>query len=438
MNLFLKECKAIGKSIIFLVFVCAVVLFYTSQASGTEEMHVRQYYEKDKTENAFLYCPFIEPPEGAENYGAKYAEIPEKIMPKAVSSLVVDWQSNKYTVYNAFGLGRQSKLDDEKKAEIAQIVFDVTGIEAEKIYSLTYDKMMAYPDNTIFNDMDFADVIPIAVTYDEYKEKMRQVDKILGGIYGATKFQSNSSVPMTYEEKLEEYNGFMSYDRITGAYARLFCDYMGIVAALFSVFVPVAFLMRDKRAKANELIFSRDISSKKLILVRYAAMVFMMLMPFIVLSSFPSVYLIAFAFKNNMPVDIFAFLKYIVAWILPTLMTTAAVALIITTITDGPLALAVQFIWSFISLTLGGFAAYNNGTGDLIYYGMNLLIRHNSLNLQFYKENLTQIALNRIFYTTLSLALVVLTIYIYEQKRKGEFDVRGSLRKVFGNRKKAD
>jgi ABC-type transport system involved in multi-copper enzyme maturation permease subunit len=243
---------------------------------------------------------------------------------------------------------------------------------------------------------------------------------------------------MTYEEKLAEYNEFMSYDKITGAYARLFCDYMGIVAALFSVFVPVAFLIRDKRAKVNELIFSRDISSMKLILTRYAAMVFMMLIPFIVLSLFPSIYLINFALKNNMSVDIFAFMKYIIAWILPTLMTTAAVALIITTITDTPLAIAIQFIWSFISLTVGGFAAYNGGTGDLIHYGMNLLIRHNTTdNLQYYRDNLTQIAVNRIFYTVLSIILVVLTIFIYEQKRRGEIDVRGSLRKIFRNRKKA-
>jgi hypothetical protein len=119
-------------------------------------------------------------------------------------------------------------------------------------------------------------------------------------------------------------------------------------------------------------------------------------------------------------------------------MTTAAVAFVLTTITSSPLAIAVQFLWSFISLTVGGFAAYNSGTGDLVHYGLNLMIRHNTVgNLQFYKDNFTQLIINRIFYTVLSLVLVILTIFIYEQKRKGEIDVRGSLRKIFRNRKNA-
>jgi hypothetical protein len=265
---------------------------------------------------------------------------------------------------------------------------------------------------------------------------MEQVDKILGGIYDVTHFMRHSYLPKTYEDALAEYNDFMEYDRITGAYARLFCDYMGIVAALLSVFVPAAFLLRDKRAKANELIFSRNICSIKFILVRYTALVVMMLIPFILLSLIPSIQLINFAFKNNLSVDIFGFVKYIVAWILPTLMTTTAVALIITTITETPLAIAVQFIWSFVSLAVGGVAAYAGNTGDLIHYGMNLMIRHNALgNLQYYRDNITQIATNRIFYAGISLVIVFITIFIYEQKRRGEIDVRGGLRKIFRNRK---
>jgi hypothetical protein len=286
--------------------------------------------------------------------------------------------------------------------------------------------------------IDFSDVIPIQVTYGEYKEKMKQVDKILGGKYGENNIQSHGAVPLTYEEALAEYDAFINEDKITGAYARLFCDYMMIIAGMLSVFMPVAFLLRDKRAKAHEIIFSREISSIKFILSRYAALVIMMIIPFLALSLIQSLQLIEFAVKNNLPVDIFAFVKYVTAWILPTLMTTTAVAFLITTITDTPVAIAVQFVWSFINLLTGAFSAMASGTGSLIHYGMNLIIRHNDLrSLQFYKDNLSQLIVNRIFYTVLSIILVALTIFIYEQKRRGEIDVRGSLRKIFRNRKSA-
>ena len=451
-TLFFKECRTIAASIIYLVFISAMILFYVTQIWGYAENNISQYYEFEKIPEGVPYShpaplqnnPLIKPRRDAESYGTKYAEIPEQIMPSVAASLLLNYANNNYMIY-PFGFGREVAMNDSKQAEIAQIIIDITGTNAgnfQELLNAVIAKRSEHFENNNFyisGSIDFGDAVPIIVTYDEFKEKMNRLDKILGGAYGETRFTFHSYVPKTYEDALAEYNNFMEYDGITGAFARLFCDYMGIIAALLSVFVPVAFLIRDRRAKANELIFSCDISSVKFILARYAALVFMMLIPFILLSMLPSAQLIHFAVKNNYPVDVFAFVKYITAWILPTLMTTTAVAFIITTITDTPLAIAVQFIWSFLNVAVGGFAAYASGTGDLIHYGMNLLIRHNTLyNLQFYRDNITQLAINRIFYAVLSIALVMLTVFIYEQKRRGEVDVRGSLRKIFRNRKSAN
>ena len=442
-SLFFTECKVIFKSIIYLVFICAIILFYSSQFGGAVENDINEYYANEEQYPGSLQNnPLIKPLEGADGYGQKYVEIPEQIMLKAVSSIATDWNQNDYVIY-PFGFGRHIELNAKKRAETAKIITDITGMEIEDVLDAVLEKRMEYLESdNIANfstaDIDYSGAVPIIITYDEYKDKMKQLDKILGGPYGETNFQIHSFVPMTYEEALSEYNAFVSEDKITGAYARLFCDYMGIVAALLSVFVPVAFLMRDKRAKANELIYSRGISSAKFILARYAALIFMMILPFLLLSIIPSAQLINFAFGNNMDVDIFAFAKYVAVWILPTLMTTAAAAMVCTAVTDTPIAIAVQFLWSFISLTVGGFAAYNSGTGNLVHYGMNLIIRHNTVgSLEFYKDNFAQLVINRTFYTVLSVALVVLTIFIYEKKRRGEADVRGSLRKIFRNRESA-
>ena len=440
--LFLKECKTICKSIIYLVFICAIVLFYTSQMGEEIKSDIKQYYTNEEYyTGSLLQNPLIKPLENAESYGNKYVEIPEIIMPEAVSSLVIDWKQNNYRKYNFIGMGREINLNEKKQAEIAKIIFDITGIEADELYNRVLEIRVQYVGNdgiTHWQDIDFKEIVPIKITYDEYKNKVKQIDKILGGMYGETGLQSmeRENVPVTYEEKLTEYNAFISEDKITGAYARYFCDYMGIVAGMLSVFVPAAFLMRDKRAKVNEIIFSRHISSTKFILTRYIALIFMMTLPFLLLSLIPSVQLIEFALKNNMSVDIFAFFKYIFAWILPTIMTTTAVALIITTVADNPIAIVVQFGWSFLNLLTGFSGAVVNGFGQLINYRMNLIIRHNSVsNFQVYKDNLTQLTFNRIFYTVLSMILVVLTIFIYERKRKGEIDVFGGLRKIFRNRK---
>jgi hypothetical protein len=439
LTLFFKECKTIAKSIIFLVFICAIVLFHVTQFGEVVERQINEYHTNEETwTGSLLRNPLVKPQEGAESYGYRYVEVPEQIMSSAVSSLLLDWRINQYTVY-PFGFGRRVTLNDKKQAEIAQVIFDITGVDAAVLFDVVAEIRLEYINNNRNPyDVDYSDIIPIIITYEEYKEKMKQVDRILGGTYGEA-FTFRANVPLTYEEALAEYNAFINEDRITGAYARLFCDYMGIMAALLSIFVPVAFLMRDKRAKVNELIFSRNISSVKFILARYAALVFMMVIPFLILSLLPSISLIRFASANNLPVDIFAFAKYILAWIFPTLMMTTAVAFVITTITDTPVAIAVQFIWSFINLTVGGFAAYAGGTGNLIHYGMNLMIRHNTVgNLQYYQDNIAQIAVNRIVYAVLSIILIALTIFIYEQKRRGEIDVRSSLRKIFRNRKSAD
>ena len=454
MALFFKECKTIGKSIIYIVFILAMFLFYDTQIGNYTKDDVAQYNSYAEIPEGVPFSspapiynnPLIKPREGEESYGFKYEEVPQEIMTTVIASLVLDWNQNNYLIYPPpIYIGRHAKLNDKKQAEIAQIITDTTGVNVKEVLDIVIAKNVEATDDSpptnevYFSQIRYSDVIPIVITYDEYKEKMKQVDKILGGGYSESTFSMNETVPKTYEEALSEYNESVSYDKTSGAYARLFCDYMGILAALLSVFVPVAFLMRDRRAKANEVIFSRNISSVKFISVRYIAMVFMMVVPFILLSLIPSIYLIKFGFDNNLPVDIFAFVKYIIVWILPTLMTTTAVAFIVTAITDTPLAIVIQFLWSFISVAVGAFAAYGGNTGDLIHYGMNLILRHNTLdNLQYYRDNLTQIAINRSFYAILSIALVALTIFIYEQKRRGEVDVLGSLRKIFRSRKSAD
>ena len=69
--------------------------------------------------------------------------------------------------------------------------------------------------------------------------------------------------PATYEEAMEEYNSFLYDDKITGGYARLFGDYMGIALGILPVFLVVTRELRDRRAGMEELIYTRTASSGK-------------------------------------------------------------------------------------------------------------------------------------------------------------------------------
>ena len=95
------------------------------------------------------------------------------------------------------------------------------------------------------------------LAYDTFLTDMHKVCEILGPGSGFTEegIRQNAMVEMTYEDALEEYNNLLEKDGLTGGYARLFCDYMGIILAVLPVFVAVTREIRDKRAQMKELLY---------------------------------------------------------------------------------------------------------------------------------------------------------------------------------------
>lgn len=430
--LFFKECRAILKSVLYFAFVAVVVIFYVTQLGNYAGNDILQYTTLEEAVFEPLSDnPLIKPEPGLDNYGYKNAEIPEQIMPNAIVHLLQEHRLNEFTAY-PIGFYKNVKLDTEQLSEIKQLLTEITGLDETELYERYVEKSQASAgaDLEIRQQLDYSDVIPIEVDYDTFRQKMSYIDDMLGGgsSYAAEKLKSFASVAVTYEEKLAEYDAFLNDDEITGAYARLFCDYMGIVIALFSVFIPVSFLLRDRRAKMNELIFSRKISSAKIVLARYLAIVTMTILPLIILSCIPAAQLIRFGAENGLAVDYLAFLKYIAAWLLPTLLTTTAIGYFFTALTDTPIAILVQFLWSFISI-FAGMMSLEGGS-----YGLEINIRHNALgNLQLMRDNIDALIINRVFYCLISLIFVILSITVYRLKRRGKLDVLGSIQKILRN-----
>lgn len=437
-SLFRRECGHIAKGVLYFVFFITVALFYFTQFYGAVENDIMEYRDSAAGRNPFSYGytfnPLMEPVPGQDDYGIVHDENPEMIMPVVISKLCREYSENNYITY-PIGFYKNVRLNEEQQSRVEEIVTEITGLSPRVVSKIDAEaqKRASVEDpagNLVLMDglMDYGG-IPIQVSYAVFQERMAEVDRMLGGgsSYSASELSTSSSRPVTYQERLDEYEKSLEEGGITGPYARLFCDYMGIVLGLFSVFVPVSFLLRDRRAHMRELIESRSCGTVKLVAARYLACVVMILLPVLILSLIPLVQLAAFGWEQGLPVQLLAFARYIFFWLAPTVMVCVSVGFFFTILTDTPLAIAIQFIWSFADVFMGG--GIEGGV-----YETDLIIRHNSLgNLQLMQNAMQELISNRFIYTGAALLLLVASMVLYEWKRRGSLDVYSGLQKILGH-----
>lgn len=237
-----------------------------------------------------------------------------------------------------------------------------------------------------------------------------------------TQFHSDCEEPLfapqpgqeNYEDALGEYNKFLSEDKITGAYARLFCDYMGIVLAVLPVFAAVSLTAVDKRSRMEQLAYARKISSAKLIFTRYFALVTVLIIPAAITAVMAN-FKVCGMYPDN-STDLSAIFRYSAVWLIPNIMTASAIGMLLTELTSSMLAILVQATWWFTSIN-----AADGLTGNIEKF--TLVVRHNSLyKLDAFINALNNFTFNRIFYTVMSIIAIALTAFIYEQKRRGIFN----------------
>lgn len=408
--LFLKECKQVLKSLVYYIYVVVFVLFITSQMGGGE-------YEK-----------LQEPMPGQSNYG----EIPTKdetqIMEGTLAGLVEDVYHNSFATY-PMGFYKGVKLTDREKEQAEEILKRCTGksfaeLEEEMIQHFSqYDQssaegmMEAYANYTVSVKEGF--------TYEEFGEAMEEICRLVGkgSSYEKKKYENGVTVPMTYEQAKEEYDALCTKDRLTRAYMRLFCDYAGIVLAILPVFIGVSRVLRDKRAKVSQVIFSKPASGALIVVSRYLANLVMVCIPVVVTAFLLQQPYYYKAQTLGIQGDFFAFLTVPGMWLLPEIMVVLALSFLLTEFSDSILAVFVQSAWGIGSLFAGVTLV-----GD---FGLRLVARWNTLGKTslFYaleKEFLR----NRGYYFLLAVVCVMLTIVVYEIKRKKGGTVYGKIRKA--------
>ena len=425
--LLLQEIKKIVKSIPYLIFVAAVVIGLFSQGVFR--------FQDD----------LLEEPQPGGSYGYKHEEIVEQIMPLALRDLFTEFRNNNYTTY-PIGFIKHVKLNEGKQERMAEILSEITGNDKDRILqevagitpsgsdNYTFqiggdgmqqdgnggftigsdEKQQSSPEKmtfTVREDMDYA----------RFKELMGQADDLLGGgsNYAADSLIGYGTVPLTYEEAKERYDLAVSSDKVTGSYARLFSDYAGVmVLSILPVFLAVILSMKDQRAKMEALIYTKKTSAAKLTFIRYLAIVIAAMAPVIILSYLSN--MMIWSSYHGMQLDYLAPLKYDFGWLLPSVMISTAIGMFLTELTGTPIAVAVQGLWWMFDVNLG---IKNVPSGYALF---RLAPRHNVgadslFRTQDYLDHFGNLVQNRLLMAGIALALILLTILIYEAKRKGKF-----------------
>lgn len=417
--LFFKECKKILFSLTFLLYLAAMCAMYFTQ------------FDNDCGQE-----PIAPPRPGMENYGTIAKEVPEILMPAAVDRLISSYLGNSYHAY-PMGFYKDVHLKEKPKAQMAEIITELSGITKEQLDAFTDfetgEIIMDENGSFAYKEPKIPEAdIPESLTYQRFRELMAKADKLIGGgseYSDAYLVKNFSRVPKTYEDALLEYQQFLEKDKITGAYARLYCDYMGIVAAILPVFVAVSFVSLDAKSRMEQLVYSRKISSAKLIFLRYGALIFMMALPVIV-TALKAQWTVESLYPDK-TLDHFALLKGAVTWVIPNIMLASAAGMLITEFSSGLFAIFVQGAWWIASL----FAGTGSLTGNIGRF--TLVLRHNSLyKLNEFLTEYDNFVFNRIFYTTIALTLTALTVFLYEQKRRGFYGLFISLQN-FNHKSKA-
>ena len=378
-----KEIKKTAISITFFVFIIALLAMPFSQ-------DVLNFSNHD----------VITAHKQGEDYGIQQKEVPELIMPAAFNSLYNEFTANEYIAY-PIGFYKNVKLNETDKEKMAEIISTLSGV----------------PVNDLLTSANYIEVtLSDDISYEEFKECMKQADDLIGGgsNYSENSLLNYSYVAITYEEAVTNYNLIVNEDKFTGAYARLFCDYVGIILSILPVFIAVAICLKDKRAKMNDLIYVRKTSSFKLILSRYFAIVISVMLPTVILAYISNS--TVWGQYSGMALDYLAPLKYALGWLMPSVMIAAAIGMFFTELTGTPIAIAIQALWWFIDL--------NIGVGRLrgVHTLFELTPRHNSLgNTQIFLDEFHTLVANRLMIAGTALLLVAVTVIIYEQKRRGKF-----------------
>lgn len=414
--LFFKECKKVICSLTFVLYVVVVIAMYATQFAPDRQ-------------------PVEAPSPGDTSYGMTLREDPQIIMPAAVDQLLGDYLSESYPAY-PFGFYKEVKLKEEKRLEMRSILAELTGLsetqlddfgeyrEAGYVYDGTDEEgnpVMRYREAVMPEY-----TLPENLTYERFCELMQRADELIGGgsDYGEKKLAACfGKIPMDYEEAMAEYEALMQPEELGKAYLRLCCDYMGIDLAVMPVFVAVGLWQMDRKARMQELVYTRKSTAVRIVGIRYLALVVCMLLPLLLILGYTVISI--GQLYPQMHIAWGGALGTALLWLVPNILVATAVGALVTELLTPLLAIFLQGIWWFAALQATGL------TGDIRRFG--LIVRHNSLKKTvIWQSQWDTFVCNRLLLTAAAAVCLGITVWVYMRKRRGGME---GLRRLFAGSK---
>lgn len=258
--------------------------------------------------------------------------------------------------------------------------------------------------------------IKFDVKYKEYDKLLEELNTKLGGktYYGKElreaflkeNFNKDNS---TYEQRKSSFDSLLQNQSITQPYGRVFADYLGITAGILPLFLSAFVLTRDRRNQMHELIYGRNISSITYVVSKFIAISFLILICYLVLATHITIVFARLGSFYGYNIDYFAFYKYTIAWILPTILFSTALSMLLSiAFGNGIIAMPVQFIiWLLCLKPLSGG-----------YEFFRPIIRYNLLTTYNEHSNWSvSICINRIFIFVAAILLIFAASSILSLKR---------------------
>ncbi|MEK5332832.1 hypothetical protein [Lysinibacillus sp. FSL W8-0992] len=396
MGLFKKEFFISLKSLTYWLVVVFIGVFIFSQL-GTD------------------LTSFKEPQPNEDNYGVGVTNDKISIQKQTMGNLFYQYDVGQYNTYPLGFLKVVTPSNSDQK-EIGKIIEKATGISLEEISEISEKENKSANEFQMYAHQDF-DYFPIAQDYSfqQFQEDMKKVVKIIGhgSDFEEAKYKASAIKSLSYEEAHENFEMILKRDKVSGAYARLVCDYLGIILALVPVFLAATVILRDKRAQSQLVIYTKAISSVKLQTMRFLSTVVLIFIPVLLFSIMPALQANLIAQKFNQSGDIWLFYQYILGWTLPSIIAVVGISFLITTLFGGITSVMVQVAIWFISISVGS----TNIVGKV---GFNLIPRFNNVGSTVIFEGIYQeLVVNRILWACIGILCFFVSVIVYDYKRKG-------------------
>ncbi len=446
-RLFLMECGKIARSISYWLYIGALFAAVIQNYERTVESELR------RTDNPASVFYIAENGVYADDTDQLSEDTMHTMMMEATKRLMDNYRSNSYEYY-PFGYVKRKTLSEKEQAAILLYLNELTGLDGQAIIGADENRdseeiqisgggafvlnpgkkgtfengqFIAEPGEWEYveNDSRLSQSLEspgggfeIQVTFERFKEIMDCVNHLIGrNSYFSWTMLSLYYYPNDMQDTPiteQQHREFYEKDRVTGAFARYFCDSISLIILCLPAFVIMDLLLKDKRYKMNTLIYPRTESSARIIITRFEAVVCMIMLPILILPIKSLLAIVSYCHNIGIRVNIFTFAAYIFAWILPTVLLVMSIALFVPILTENHSAvLPAGLIWLFCRPSVDKIAGGNYGPFDLI-------IRHNTLKgYGRMMEHMQILILNRILVSVIALLFVGFAIIVYDAKRKG-------------------